>query len=447
MRRSTALSLRAVLPAAAIALVPALYGLAPPADAADTGAEPRPDTTAESRPGDAAAAAPVCGSQDSTEFPIATSLHDGPDHYARGGAWRTWRLELRNTTDTGCTAVHPIAVLVDRAHALRPEHIRFEFLDPAADGGTWRPVSFETTDQDENLGVFDDHFKGFTVPAGEAVDVQVRTRFGDDAPRGKVTTNVIAVQRREDDGDWVGQSNDYEFSVDDAGTEGTEGTDVTGDAVGTDDETGSDATAHPKDPKGTDGASVSPSPSASPPSTRSLTPPRAKPASPSPSPSPSESSGTGLKESSPAPPSADTEPKPKPTPTGTDGTDDSGDDEDTGVSVDPSTPPGDTGTDTATEDPGTGTATEDPGTGTEDPGTTDPGDTGTGTEDPGTGTEDPGLEDPGTTDPGDTGDTGTGTEDPGLEDPGTGTEDPGLEDPGTTDPGDTGDTGTGTEDP
>ncbi|WP_413101469.1 hypothetical protein [Streptomyces sp. Inha503] len=193
MRLPTALSLRAVLPAAALAFAPALYGV--PAYAAE--AEPA-----------------ACGDRNASDFPIEAHLRGGPDQYALGGGWRGWHLELRNATDTGCRAIHPIAVLVDQARQLRPRHIGFEFLDPAADGGaTWRTVSFQTTDEDENIGVFDDHFKGFTVPAHKTVDVQVRTRFAADAPEGPVTANAIAVQRRADDGDWAGQSNDYVFRI------------------------------------------------------------------------------------------------------------------------------------------------------------------------------------------------------------------------------------------
>ncbi|MBI0383954.1 peptidase, partial [Streptomyces albiflaviniger] len=221
MRLPTALSLRAVLPAAALAFAPALYGV--PAYAAE--AEPA-----------------ACGDRNASDFPIEAHLRDGPDQYALGGGWRGWHLELRNATDTGCRAIHPIAVLVDQARQLRPRHIGFEFLDPAADGGaTWRTVSFQTTDEDENIGVFEDHFKGFTVPAHKTVDVQVRTRFTADAPEGPVTANAIAVQRRADDGDWVGQSNDYVFRVGGAaaatgsGTDaGTAGTDTgTGTVAGT----------------------------------------------------------------------------------------------------------------------------------------------------------------------------------------------------------------------
>ncbi|WP_435243224.1 hypothetical protein [Streptomyces cucumeris] len=485
MRRSTALSLRAVLPAAAIALVPALYGLAPHADAADTEAEPRSGTGADTRPGAAAVAAPVCGSQGSTEFPIAARLHDGPDRYARGGGWRTWHLELRNTTDTGCRAVHPIAVLVDRARALRPEDIGFEFLDRTADGGTWRPVSFETTDQDENLGVFDDQFAGFTVPAGKTVDVPVRTRFGAAASSGKVTANVIAVQRREDDGDWVGQSNAYEFSVGDTdasgGTDGTDGT-------------GSDATTPPKDPGGTDpgvtggtgdsSGTADPGGKVDPGSTGGSADPGATGGTADPGGTGDnggkvDSGGTGgTSDLGGTGGTAD--------PGATGGTGDSSGTADPGGTVDPGdtsdTPdtggtadtdatanPDDTKATAAPRAPSTRGLTpprvkpsapspspsassgsgSDSGTVEESPAPVPPS-TDTGTEngdDTVTTPEDSGT-DAGTDGTGDDEDTGVSIDpetDTGVEDPGT--TDPGLEDPGATEPGDTGDTGTGTEDP
>lgn len=173
----------------------------------------------------ASAAVPSCGRRESPRFPIDARLHGGPARYARGGGWRAWHLELRNTTRVECRAIHPIAILVDRAHALRPDHIRMEFLDPYADkaaGGRWRPVSFETTDEDENIGVFGDPFQGFTVPARGSVKVRVRSRFTDSAPTGPVTANVITMERRADDGDWVGQSGDYDFRIERAAGVGAE---------------------------------------------------------------------------------------------------------------------------------------------------------------------------------------------------------------------------------
>ncbi|MEU5644206.1 hypothetical protein [Streptomyces milbemycinicus] len=192
----------------------------------------------------ASAAVPSCGRRESPRFPIDARLHDGPARYARGGGWRAWHLELRNTTRAECRAIHPIAILVDRAHALRPDHIRMEFLDPypnkadkadkagKAAGGLWRPVSFETTDEDENIGVFGDPFQGFTVPARGSVKVRVRSRFTDSAPTGPVTANVITMERRADDGDWVGQSGDYDFRIESAAGAGAASAAGTGEPEG-----------------------------------------------------------------------------------------------------------------------------------------------------------------------------------------------------------------------
>ncbi|GAA0468565.1 hypothetical protein ACFQ2B_20530 [Streptomyces stramineus] len=155
-----------------------------------------------------------CATPGSATFPITTRLSGGPDAYERGGAPRTWRLELRNATGTECRNVHPVAVLADRGRVLRPGDIRLDFYDPTA--SRWRPVRFERTDEAENVGVFEGRspeFPGFSVPARGAVPVRVRLAFTEGAPEGRVTANVTTVQRRGADGDWVGESNDYAFGV------------------------------------------------------------------------------------------------------------------------------------------------------------------------------------------------------------------------------------------
>ncbi|MEU1806305.1 hypothetical protein [Streptomyces sp. NPDC019937] len=398
MRLPTALSFRAALrtavPAAALALAPALYGL----EAHAAAAQP----------------APVCGDETTSDFPIETRLRGGPDRYARGAGWQQWHLELRNTTDTGCRAIHPVAVLVDQGHALRPRQIQFEFLDPYADGGTWREVSFQTTDEDENIGVFEKDFKGFTVEAGKTVDVTIRSRFTSDAPLGPVTANAIAVQRRADDGDWVGQSNDYAFRID------------TGAAPSAD---------------GTAGADSAPVPDTQPSAVPELDPePSTEPTGePSATPSPERRLDRSPVAVPPSPDSPDSETK---TDQGTQDPADSGTDEDLDVDTDLGTETGEVGTDeTGTDEAGTETA---PGTDTSaeadtdtDSGTDTGTDTGTET---GTDTDTDSGTDLGTgtgtgteTDPGTETGTGTGT-DPGYE-----TEDPGT-DPGT-------ETGTTTPDP
>ncbi|MEU3960572.1 hypothetical protein AB0F42_12220 [Streptomyces buecherae] len=177
----------------------------------------------------AASAAPECGDASDADFPIGTTLHAGPGTYRAGDDWRHWRLDLRNTTRVACAAIHPVALFADQGHALRPGHLRVEFHDPYAPGGRrWRPVRFEATDQDENVGVFDGgsrrvvdggnrrevpRFRGFTVPARTTLTVRVRVGFAADAPTGPASAAVTAMQRQHQDGDWVGQSGTYRFTI------------------------------------------------------------------------------------------------------------------------------------------------------------------------------------------------------------------------------------------
>lgn len=144
-------------------------------------------------------------------FPVTTRIHGGPAVYA-GGEHRTWRLDLTNTTARTCTGIHPVLVLVDERRALTTAQPRLEFYD----GNRPRPypVTFEATDADETIGVFDgDGFAGFTVGAGRTLSVKVRLAIGADAVANDVVANAAVVQRHADDGDWVGQSDDYRFRV------------------------------------------------------------------------------------------------------------------------------------------------------------------------------------------------------------------------------------------
>ncbi|MBT2539966.1 hypothetical protein J7E99_04395 [Streptomyces sp. ISL-44] len=203
MRVRKALALGAVLSAA---LVAATAPTAPTA-AADvgTGGGARPAPALPSR------AKATCGDGKSTAFPIGARIRGGPAVYRTGGGPQTWYLDLTNTTDSLCTAIHPVVVLTDKARALRPAHLRMEFDTPS---GTL-PVSLERTDRDEIIAVFDggSAFPGFTVAAGGSLTVRVGLAFASDAPTGEVVADAALVQRNGDDGDWIGEADGYRFSV------------------------------------------------------------------------------------------------------------------------------------------------------------------------------------------------------------------------------------------
>ncbi|MER6343229.1 hypothetical protein ACWC10_37535 [Streptomyces sp. NPDC001595] len=158
------------------------------------------------------AAAPACAASDARAFPLTTRIHGGPDAYAAGGGFGTWYVDLTNTTDRPCTGVHPVIVLVDEERALKPSQPRLEFYDGS--GEPPRPVRFEATEADELVGAFDDGFAGFTIGPRETVSVKVRLALTSDAVVNRVTAAAAVVQRRDDDGEWIGQSNDYRFHID-----------------------------------------------------------------------------------------------------------------------------------------------------------------------------------------------------------------------------------------
>ncbi|QLJ00210.1 hypothetical protein HZZ00_03935 [Streptomyces sp. NEAU-sy36] len=166
-------------------------------------------------PGPAAAVdagpSPSCAAPGERDFPLATRIRGGPDSYRPGGGRGTWYIDLTNTTTRSCPAVHPVVVLVDDRHALRPEQARLDFHD----GSRSRPVAFDSSDEKELIGVLDaPGFGGFTVPPGKTVSVRVRLALTRDAAvPDQVTAKAAAVQRRGRDGDWVGESNVYRFGV------------------------------------------------------------------------------------------------------------------------------------------------------------------------------------------------------------------------------------------
>ncbi|MFB7307978.1 hypothetical protein [Streptomyces sp. NPDC056192] len=171
---------------------------------------------------------PTCGTPTAGDFPITTRIHGGPERYASGGGYGTWFLDLTNTTSESCRSIHPVLVLTDEDRKLTSDQIQLEFSDQAQPDVEHR-VAWETTDRDEHIGVFGgdgaDDFDGFTVPAGRTVTVEVRMAFTSDTGPGRIIVNAAIVQRQrgasadsgrmqpKDDGDWVGESDDYLFSV------------------------------------------------------------------------------------------------------------------------------------------------------------------------------------------------------------------------------------------
>ncbi|MEV6675544.1 hypothetical protein AB0N09_01575 [Streptomyces erythrochromogenes] len=153
----------------------------------------------------------TCGDGKSSAFPIGARIRGGPAVYRTGGDPQTWYLDLTNTTDSECTAIHPVVVLTDKARTLRPAHLRMEFDAP---GGTL-PAGLERSDRDEIIAVFDggDAFPGFTVGPGGTRTVKVSLAFAPDAPTGEVVADAALVQRKGDDGDWIGEAGGYRFSV------------------------------------------------------------------------------------------------------------------------------------------------------------------------------------------------------------------------------------------
>ncbi|MGW3089361.1 hypothetical protein [Streptomyces sp. NPDC001108] len=187
--------------------------------------DPAPGPGAVPTPGPPAA----CGNPAAKDFPLTTRIHGGPTTYASGGGYGTWFLDLTNTTTEPCRAVHPVLVLTDEGRRLTSDQIQLQFSEPARPDTEHR-VRWETTDQDEHIGVFggtgDDTFAGFTVPAGGTVTVRVRMAFTSDTSPGRITANAAVVQRQrvagKDDGAWIGESHDYPFTVVDDSGDGTE---------------------------------------------------------------------------------------------------------------------------------------------------------------------------------------------------------------------------------
>ncbi|MGW5372290.1 hypothetical protein ACWER6_18805 [Streptomyces sp. NPDC004009] len=152
----------------------------------------------------------ACAASGDRAFPLATRIHGGPGAYEAGGGPGTWYLDLTNSTSRTCTALHPVVVLVDDKRVLKPSQPKLEFYD----GARALPVGFESTDAQELVGVLDAKgFGGFTVRPGRTVTVKLRLSLAADAAPDQVSAKAAVVQRRGEDGDWVGESNDYRFTI------------------------------------------------------------------------------------------------------------------------------------------------------------------------------------------------------------------------------------------
>ncbi|MFB7184154.1 hypothetical protein ACFCZT_02355 [Streptomyces sp. NPDC056230] len=237
---------------AAASVVPAVLGgasAAPAAAASSSAPVSKPEAATADQP-------PACGDPAASEFPISARIRGGPDTYAPGGGYGTWYLDLTNTTTEPCRAIHPVLVLTDEDRKLTSDQIQLKFSEQTRPEVEHR-VSWETSDQDEQIGVFDDGdgddaFEGFTVPAGGTVTVEVRMAFTSDTSPGRITANAAIVQRQhgasgtsgKDDGAWVGETDEYPFTVVDDGG----GTDEPGDVGRTGDIGGTKDTVHtPRD--------------------------------------------------------------------------------------------------------------------------------------------------------------------------------------------------------
>ncbi|MGW6797447.1 hypothetical protein [Streptomyces sp. NPDC055039] len=168
---------------------------------------------------------PRCGDVSDRDFPIEARIHGGPAGFRPGGGPGAWFLDLTNTTDADCRYIHPVVVLADRDRTLAVSQVTLQ-IRPATsgDGGRWRTLSLEKTDEDEIVGVLNDGFPGFVVPEGRTVTVSARLAFAADTRPNRVVMSAATVQRRGRDGDWVGESNTYDFAVGTGGVNGDRAT-------------------------------------------------------------------------------------------------------------------------------------------------------------------------------------------------------------------------------
>jgi hypothetical protein len=154
--------------------------------------------------------ATLCVPAAGEEFPVRARLSGGPAQYTVGSLPQVFSLELAATSGSGLSRrVHAVLMLIDNRRALRPPQIVLEYADGA---GRWHAESFQHTDDDENVAVLGgEDGPGTVVPARGTVTVKLRLRFKPGTPAVGVTASATVMQRRGDDGDWVGESKPYAF--------------------------------------------------------------------------------------------------------------------------------------------------------------------------------------------------------------------------------------------
>ncbi|MFD7322762.1 hypothetical protein ACFV9D_16990 [Streptomyces sp. NPDC059875] len=235
LRNALALGVTAATTGAAVLALAVAPSSADPApspgsaagSAAGSGADPGAGPRSGADPGSGTDAGterldkpPTCGKATDPDFPLDTRIHGGPGSFVPGSGFQAFKVDLTNTTAEPCHSIHPVLALADRDRVLRPAQIRLDFYDSEA--RLWRPVRFEETEEDENIGVFTG-FPGFAVPAGRTVTVGVRLAFRADTAPNEVVANAAIVQRQGDDGDWVGESDDYRLTIAPEGDDATDG--------------------------------------------------------------------------------------------------------------------------------------------------------------------------------------------------------------------------------
>ena len=202
--------------ALAVVVPLAVLGAAPVLSEPDGGP---PRAAAPSRPATASPA--PCAREGGHGFPVAVRIRGAPDTYRSGAPLREWAIDLENRTSAECRHLHPVIVLTDAGRSLRPEQVRLAFHD----GTRWRRATMTGTDQDEAIGVFGGSepagparpapsaFPGFTLPPGGTRTVRVRLALAAGTDPADVVAVAVLVRRHGVDGDWVGESGAYHFSV------------------------------------------------------------------------------------------------------------------------------------------------------------------------------------------------------------------------------------------